>query len=116
MADIVIKFNTNDKKASVTVDGSEVGDVVDACVGKRYDYDGKYEDDFYCSVSTVSVDESNKTKMLTRLVASESREGKALASVAGRPASPVPGFEVESVVALSKLARDINDFMNSLRR
>lgn len=74
MAKINVEFDTIEKTLAVQMDGAEVADVVMVSLGKGYCCGD--EDDFRCEIMTMTEDEASDVKTYTRLVASESADGK----------------------------------------
>jgi len=73
MAKISLEFDTKEKSFALMLDGKAVENVVGAYLSKDY-YD---EEKFRCEIMTASHDEENDIHSITRLVASESEQGKA---------------------------------------
>lgn len=118
MAKIVIEFDTNEKSLAVSIDGTVVDNVVGAEVYRRgyYGYGAPEDNDgdeaeFAFSVTQAEKDKANDLTKMTRIVASESAEGKLAA------AQDIPDFPYLKRVATAgrstdKAVADIIDFFN----
>ncbi len=109
MAKITAEFDTSDKSLTVAVDGKPVADVTDVYFMKKYGFDEEDDgDDFQACVTTSSEDEATGIRMMTRLCASESIDGKETVARKGPCDSPLPGFVVAG--SQNSLSRDIASY------
>jgi hypothetical protein len=111
MATVVATFDTVSKQMSVTVDGKELPDASYVSMGMRYDccdpMGADRDPEYYCTVSTRSVDPDNKMSLSQTIVASAAKGGDA----PGREVEGLPEFRLvepslrERIAAHMKAAR-----------
>jgi hypothetical protein len=75
MAQIVITFDTKDKTMSATLDGAAIDNVLGCTLYQGYD-----EDSYRCEIMTGTHDKDTDIRSYTRLIASETKDGKSLAA------------------------------------
>lgn len=110
MAKITVSFDTVEKTLSADIDGQAISNVVGVELSKSYYLsEDNQQDSYYCSLTTVVEDKEADLRTITRLVASESEEGK-LALRAGKSESALAGF-VEASTS-SKVRNDIAAFLS----
>lgn len=97
MAIVTLTFDTVKKTAAAEMDGKAIKDFSSAVIYFCKDYESG-EMVPCCNITTAMEDEENGYKSYTSIVASESPEGKALASI--KESEKYPGFKETSPLAL----------------
>lgn len=108
MAEMLIKFDTETKKFSATVDGKAVANAVGAEVYPWSFGDKEEDNEWRCSITAYKRDEATGISETLRLCASQTADAAAAKKAGGTPSSEFPGF-VEVVDKNSKAEAAIAD-------
>lgn len=106
MAIVSIEFDTNEKSMTCKVDGKTIENVSYVCLGLNY----SDEDAYSCSIETSTKDEEHDMRIVTRMVASESRAGQELIKARahrGALLAEAEGFVVEAKTQVTQVEKDI---------
>ena len=74
MSKINVEFDTKEKTLAVKIDGKPVPNIIGVNLSKSYYSDD--EDEFSCSLVTMTKDEANDIRTYTQVMATESKEAK----------------------------------------
>lgn len=108
MAIVSIEFDTNEKTMTCKVDGKTIENVSYVCLGLNY----SDEDAYSCSIETSTKDEEHDMRLVTRMVASESRAGQELVEKARAAEADVKGFVIEARREETQVEKDIAAFLS----